>query len=122
MSEFGSAKRLPFVPAQSKHRAHACRHAEAIGGHVARQKLHRVVNRQPRRHRAAGRIDVDVDVLLAVLHLQKEHLRDDQIRDVIVDRRADENDPVLEQPRVNIVAPLASAGLLDHHRNEHGLR
>ena len=98
MSEFGRANRLPLVPAHNKHRAHARRHAKAVGGHVAGQKLHRVVNRQPGGDRAARRVDVNVDVLLAVLHLQEEHLGDDQICDVIVDRCANENDPVLEQP------------------------
>ena len=113
---------LAFRSGAKQHRAHARRHAEAVGRHVAGQELHRVVDRQTRRDRAAGRVDVDVDVLLAVLHLEEEQLRDDQVRDVIVDRRADENDPVLQQARINVVAPLAAAGLFDHHRNEDGLR
>ena len=118
----GQRETFAFGSGAKQHRAHARGHAQAIGGHVAREKLHRVVNRQARRDRAARRIDVDVDVLLAVFHLQKEQLRDDQVRDVIVDRRADKNDAVLEQARINIVAALAAAGLLDHHRNEDGLR
>src|SRR5439155_21013963 len=40
-------------------------------------------------------------------------------RDVIVHRRYDENDPLLEQSRVNIVATLPPASLLHDHRNQH---
>ena len=119
MSEFGKRETFALRAGAKQHRTHARRHAEAISRHVAGEKLHRVVNRQPGRDRAAGRIDVNVDVLFAVLHLQKKQLRDDQIGDVIVDRRADENDPVLQQPRVDIVAAFAAAGLLHHHRDEH---
>ena len=35
---------------------------------------------------------------------------------VVVDRRADEDDAVLEQPREDVVRALAPVGLLDHHR------
>ena len=49
---------------------------------------------------------------------QKQKLRGHQIGDVIVDRRADENDVILEQPGINIVGALAPVGLLDHHGNE----
>jgi hypothetical protein len=35
-------------------------------------------------------------------------LRDDQVRNLIVDRRAEKNDVVLQQPRVDIKRPLAA--------------
>ena len=110
---------LAFGAGAKQHCSHARGHAQAIRGHVAREKLHRVVNGETGRDRATGRVDVNVDVLFGVLHLQEEQLRDNQVRDVIVDRRADENDAVFEQSRVNIVAALASSGLLHHHRNQH---
>ena len=37
--------------------------------------------------RAARRIDVKLNILLRILRLQKQHLRDDQIGDLVVDRR-----------------------------------
>ena len=37
---------------------------------------------------------------------------------VIVDRRADEDDVVLQQPGEDVVRPLAPVGLLDHHRDQ----
>ena len=113
---------LPLRAGAKQNRSHACSHTKAIGRHIAGEKLHRVVNRQPCRYRSARRINVNIDVLLRVLHLQKEQLRDDQVGDVIVHRRPDENNAVLEQSRVNIVAALAPASLLHHHRDQHRLR
>ena len=114
-------KALAFRSSAQQHRAHARCHAEAVGRHIAGEKLHRIIDCQPGRDRAAWRVDIKIKVLLSVLHLQEEHLRDDQIRDVIVDRCADENNPVLEQPRIDIVGALSPAGLLDHHRDQHTL-
>jgi hypothetical protein len=42
-------------------------------------------------------VDVDVDVLVRVLALQIQELRDDQVRDLVVDRRAKEDDPLAQQ-------------------------
>ena len=121
--DVGIRQREPFAlrPGAQQHRAHARGHADAIGDHVAGQELHRVVDRQPRRHRATGRVDVNVDILFRVFHLQEEQLRDHQIGHVIIDL-ADENDPILEQARVNVVAAFAPPGLLHHHWNKDRLR
>jgi hypothetical protein len=85
---------LPF----EQHRAHACRHADAIGNDIALQKVHRVVNRHAARHDPARRIDVEMDVFFGILHLQIEHLGNDQIGDHVVDRRSEKNNPVFQQP------------------------
>ncbi len=37
---------------------------------------------------------------------------------VVVDRRADEDDAVLQQARKDVVGAFAAVGLLDHHRDE----
>ncbi len=76
---------------------------------------------RPRVDDAARRVDVQADVLLRVLGLEEEQLRDDEVRDVVLDRVAQEDDPFLEQARVDVVGALASAGGLDDHRHEHGL-
>ena len=47
-----------------------------------------------------------------------EELRDDEVRDLVVDRRAEEDDPLVEQARVDVERALAARGLLDHHRNQ----
>ena len=86
-----------FCARAEQDRRHACCHPKAVSCHVAGQELHRVVNREPRRHHAAAGIDVDADVFLGIFHLQKEQLRDHQVRNVVVDRRPDKNDPVFQQ-------------------------
>src|SRR3712207_8505582 len=45
-------------------------------------------------------------------------LGDDEVRDLVVDRRAEEDDPLVEQPRVDVERALATAVLLDDHRDE----
>src|SRR5690349_17297930 len=85
--ELGSAKRLPFAPPASS--------TAAI--------------------EAAWPVDVEHDVLVGILGLQEQHLRDHQIGDVVVNRRADEDDAVLEKPREDVVGPFAAVGLLDDH-------
>jgi len=61
--------------------------------------------------------DIQMDVLLRVGHLQEQKLGDEDVRDVVVHRRADKNNPVNEQPRINIPTPFAAPGLLHDDRN-----
>jgi len=70
------------------------------------------------RHLAARAVDVERDLFLGVLRLQKEKLRDDEVRDLIVDWRADEDDALLEESRVDVEGALPPTGVLDHHRDE----
>src|SRR5690606_36597325 len=60
-------------------RAHAGRLADADGAHVGLDELHGVVDRHARGDDAAGRIDVQADVLLGVFGLEEQHLRDDHV-------------------------------------------
>ncbi len=60
-----------------------------------------------------GRVDVEVDVLVGLLRLEEEQLRADQVGDRVVDRRAEEDDALLQQARVQVVGPLAPVGRLD---------
>src|SRR3546814_4457348 len=53
--------------------------------------LHGVVDRHAGGDDAAGRVDVQADVLLGVLGLEEQHLRDDDVGDVVVDA-ADQED------------------------------
>src|ERR1017187_429822 len=47
-----------------------------------------------------------------------QQLSDDQVRDLIVDRRAEEDDPLIEQTAIDVKRALPTGGLLDHHRYE----
>ena len=101
---------------RQQERSHACRQAHAVGVNRRLQELHRVVDRQARRDAAARGVDVDVDVALRIIRLQEEQLRDHNVGHVIIDRRAEEDDPVHEEPGENIVGSLAAARALDDVR------
>ena len=60
-----------------------------------------------------GRVDVDVDVLLRVLHLQVQHLGDDVVRQRVADGFADEDDPVLHQPAEQVELDQGAPFLFD---------
>ena len=45
-----------------------------------------------------------------------------EVRDLIVDRRAEEDDPLVEQPREDVELALAAGGALDDHRDERHVR
>ncbi len=69
--------------------------------------LHRVVDGQAGGDRTARAVDVQADVLVGILALKEEHLRDDHVGDVVVQRRTKEDDAVLEEPRVDVVSTTA---------------
>src|SRR6478735_9593598 len=85
---------------------------EADGRHVGLDELHRVVDGEETGDLAAGRVDVDRDVLVGLLALEVEELRDHDVRHDIVDGRAEEDDPVLQQPGEDVVAVGAAGRVL----------
>src|SRR5208283_2524719 len=72
-------------------------------------------------HRAARRVDVEMNVLLGVLGLEKEQLRHDEVRVHVVDLPVHEHDAVLQEPRIDVVRPLPPSRLLDDDGNEVGV-
>ena len=60
-------------------------------------------------------VDVHMNGLLRALRLQEEQLGDDQTGQFIGDRAHHADDPLFEQPRIDIVRAFATACLLDHH-------
>src|SRR5439155_5628790 len=59
-----------------------------------------VVDRRQRGERAAGGVDVDVDVAVGIHRLQAQQLRHHVVGGGVIDRRTEEDDPLLEQLRV----------------------
>src|SRR3981081_3090069 len=87
---------LPLAAPGEQDRAHAGRLADANGADVRPHELHVVVNGKARAYDATRRIYVKRDVLLGVLGLEEQHLRDHDIGHVIVYGPHDEDDPLLE--------------------------
>ena len=52
------------------------------------------------------------------LDRKEQELRDDGVRHLVGDGRAQEYDPLLEQERVYVVGSLTPGAALDHHRNQ----
>ena len=92
---------------------------DADRGHVGVDEAHGVVDGEQPVHVAAGAVDVDGDVVVGILALQMQQLGDDQVGDVVVDRCAEEDDAIDEQPRVDVEGPLAAAGALDDGGDQH---
>ena len=62
-----------------------------------------------------------MDVLVRLLRLEEEELGTDQVGHRVVDRRAEEDDPLPQQAGEQVVVPLTPAGGLDHPRHAVGL-
>ena len=77
-----------------------------------RDVLHRVVHREAGGDHAAGAVDVDLDVLLGILALEEQELRDDCVRDEVVDLGPDEDDAILQQAAEDVPLALAAVGHL----------
>ena len=92
----GQRHALALRPAGEQQRAHRHRDADADRRHVGLDEVHRVVDRQTRVHRPAGRVDVERDVLVGILGLQVQELGHDQVGDLIVHGRAEEDDPLVQ--------------------------
>ena len=90
-------------------------------------ELHGVVDGQAIRDVPAGRVDVEVDVLVWIGALEVQELCDDKVGDVIVDTAAQEDDSLVQQARVDVETALAARRLLDDYRyqgvgfGKHGL-
>ena len=93
-------QREPFTfgAGRQQQRAHRGAHADADRGHIGTDKLHRVVDRHTRSDRSARRIDIKVNVLFGIFSFEEKQLGDNQVCDLIVDRRAEKNDVVFQQP------------------------
>ena len=109
---------LTFGSAGEEDGAHGGGHADTDRRDSRFDQLHRVVDGEAGCDRAAGGIDVEFDVLLFVLAFQEEKLGDDNVGDVVVDFRAEHDDAVLEEARVNVVSAFSLRGFLDHRRDE----
>ena len=109
----GEGGALALGAAGEEHRAHAGREADADGGDIGADELHRVVDGEARGDAAAGAVHVEGHVLLVVLAIEVEELGDDDVRDHRVDGRAEEDDALLEEEGVDVVGALAASIGLD---------
>ena len=115
---WGSASRFPWRASGDDHRGRG--HADAVTDrlHVGADVLHRVVDRKAGVHLPARGVDVEADIRVRILGCEEEELSDHEVRDLLVDRPAQEHDAVAEQARVDVEGALGAAVSLDDGRDQ----
>jgi len=114
----GKRHPLALRPAGEDQRAGRHRDPEADRLHIGRHVLHRVVDGESGVQRAPGGVHVDRQILVGVLGREMQQLSDHHVCQLVVDLLADEDDPLIEQPRVDVKGALAARGLLHHDGNQ----
>src|SRR3989344_1503697 len=109
---------LAFGACREECRSHGRRDPDTDGRHRGLHILHGVVDRHACGYRPARRVDIEANVLFLILGLQKKQLGDHRICHRINDGTAQKDDPLLEEPRVDIVRPLPERGFLNHRGDE----
>src|SRR6266576_7306506 len=59
-----------------------------------------------------------MNVLVGIFRFQEQHLRDDQIGRVVVDRTDQKYNTLLEKPRINVIRALSTPALFNDHWHE----
>lgn len=116
----GQRRALALGAGREQHGTHRGGQTRTDGGHVGAYQLHRVVDAQPRRNGAAGRVDVNLNVLLGVDRLQEEQLRLDDVGRIVVDGCTEEDDAVHHQTREDVHRGDVELPLLDDGRRDIG--
>lgn len=111
----GEAKTFSGSAGGQQDGAHGGGNAQAVGVHIAGNKLHRIINGQSRRDRAAGGININVNVLFRVCHLEEQQLGNDGVGYVVINAGADEDDAVLEEPGINVKSAFPASVLFHDH-------
>ncbi len=117
--DFGVRQRetLVLVPSHQQERAHRRGHTDANSRDRRLHEHHRVVHRQTSGYRAARGVDVDANVFVRVHAFQKQELRANRSRHHVVYHAGNENNPLHQHPRVNVVDFFTAVGLLNHVRD-----
>ena len=93
---------------------HRRREAHAHGADIARQRLHRVVDREPGVDLTTRRVKVERDVVVTI-GFQHEQLRAHSFGEGTVDRTGEHDPALLEQLAGNTVFKAGDLGLLQLH-------
>ena len=79
------------------------------------QTVHGIIHRHAGSNNTSGGINVKIDILVRIFGFEKQKLGDQEIGNLIVDGGSQKDDPILQEPGVNIISPLPPAALLDNH-------
>ncbi|MNR41219.1 hypothetical protein D3C85_1595810 [compost metagenome] len=59
-----------------------------------------------------------MDILLRIVRCQEEQLCDDGVRNIVVDRTSQKDNPILQKTGVNIVRPFSPIRLFNDYRHQ----
>ena len=111
----GQREPAPLVARHQDHSSKARRAADRHRRDGRLDELHGVVDREPGRDGAARRVDVDLDLLVGIVGGQEDQLGHSQVGHHVVDRAPEQDDPVPQEPGVDVEGALAvPAFVLDH--------
>ena len=91
-----------LLAGNQQNRTHRRSETRADSSHTRLDKLHRVIDAQARIHRTARRIEIEVDIPLAVHGVQIEQLRLDDIGRIVIHLGSEENHAVHHQAAEHI--------------------
>ena len=63
------------------------------------------------------RINIEVDIFIRILRLEKQQFSDDHVGNIVVYTTNDKDHPIFEQSRRNIIRSFTPSSLLDDHRD-----
>ena len=109
----GEGVAFAFRASGEQDSAHRSRLTDAEGRYGGFDVLHTIVDGESCGDGATGGIDIQVDIFIGIFGFEKEHLSDDQVGHIVIDRRAEEDDAVFEQAGVDIVRAFPSVRLLN---------
>ncbi len=115
----GQGEPLAGRAGREEHGRRRCGLADTDRRHVRTDELHGVVDGEQRSHVTAGGVDVEADVAFGVGGLEVDQLGDHQVRDDVVDGRAEEHDALTQQAAEDVVGALAPVRRLDHRGYQH---
>ena len=93
----GQRKTFPRSAGGEQNGSHTGTLTETYGFDITGDRLDRVIDGKTGSDRTSGRVDVKIDVLSGRFRLQKKQLGDNEIGDIVIDRRAEQDDAVFEQ-------------------------
>ena len=105
-------KPLALGAAGQQERSHRTGLSDAHGRYVAADVLHGIVHCHAGRNNAAGRVNVQKDVLFGILGFQKQKLSANQRRNFVVNLSGQKNNPFFQQARKDVKRALALGCLL----------
>ena len=97
--------------------AHAGSHADTDRGDIALDELHGVIDGKPCGDGSSRAVDVELDILIRILSLEEEELRDNKFCGLVCDLAAQHDDPLLQETGKDVVGALTGTGLLNHIGN-----